>query len=1389
VDHITVDCDAISVIITTPDMTESKKNAIREFLFVLGSESTLRCGIPNSATGHGKINSIFSCYGKKCQHLPKVLESGDEMVVTDIPCKIAIDCSCKVKMIKALRKKGVHLLPAQDNGICFNTDAAANKPPYATLVECIIESCRFDSTHMIHVADFGFKLPIEKKEQDKVAPIFDSIKHMREQGISVELAQMDVAFVCHAPEGSLLQLSKAEAEEEETEDDDEVEDEVNDESVIDDAKFTMYAIHPQDKLKGEKLKPSDIRGTIRLQKSEAVWNKDKPITLSSNREVLQHFHDVHEESQTSTDETQSINKSNIYSVKLYSTEAHVLLQFRSKFPTSVKSMYAIGNRTISYLKNLLGTIETAANIVFERESNCSFGLRIEFSIRPKHGDNLRTKGHYNDILLHVCLGIEDLCRSKQHNVKLHYIRARDVETHYLRLLSQAKALLRFRHERKFNEIYRHPKFSMWLQAHLTSLLMTIGLSTEYQLKYFYKWMEDINRYDPYEMIPTQEEDTSRNRDSMVWRIMRKINDCCGEVFLNHSDRLHFTHYIETFISSSPHGVLKTRASYKLLSFKCKLQLPDAIMESFIPAMNELLPEEDNEHSTQIPSDDGTEDEDEDEEEFVSFPIDRTDKESMPRDPISQAMYALMQISSIANPERRGFTSSLCYYILKCHQLNGFNHHSIDPTLKDTLEKHIKEGSCTGDQLKNLLSKLKPGVAMRKNFSKKEYLERISELSLFPCEGVQFKITDIGNQEQNEERNNFINKALSADFITTIRHDSTSMTILRNSDNHAVRIRTIDSIICSRYCSSIEFITMKRDQNLYRILASAINTNESMLRYCLHEWITNNTESELQDIFLTDNGTRMSSFEGADTLDSLQKSKEFCIYSNTGNIREMLHRPNHPPGIIIPMISLAYDVDIVFYNYNDSTTKIFKKHNTKLITYTIEGTSVVTRKSCIIVALGQDNIYESRTIAEFRVPPPPQTSNNHTNGLGPLDGRRRQSKIQSEAVGPTKTTQPTFYSAMSVILKSTDPSYFNALDEEDSQDESLGMLPFIVELSSSPTQFNGFSKELRQICPLFSLPLASIVDKLKSTQPKKWTHQMLCPFICMRFKLCFGIFTEENKAKVTYLYGYDPHSNQVQCKRLDGYQTLEDRRETIYFIVRTKGKLIRPISIPFISYKFRIKVYGSLHTKYSYIDSSTYEAIMTTFNDMIVFFDQMIEEADFRPEGDSAPVQVHTHVVCNQTRPTLSHIFQKGINHRALILIFPCQTDESEWDACIVHHPYQHYDAAFDVLHNALPQGRGIYTEHCIKGKHIEECESGFYMILYAFLAHNVKTLNHFRNAMEKILTEEELQSKVRRWIATLLDNQQPDEELPDIPMWINQIIFTANNTLMEFNDLETIARV
>ena len=85
----------------------------------------------------------------------------------------------------------------------------------------------------------------------------------------------------------------------------------------------------------------------------------------------------------------------------------------------------------------------------------------------------------------------------------------------------------------------------------------------------------------------------------------------------------------------------------------------APMEMIIPEINKLLPD-DNEASEQMPSDEYIFDDD----EYTPVPHNQIEMVSLPKDPISQTIYALVQICCMANPERKGFTSSLLYFILR-----------------------------------------------------------------------------------------------------------------------------------------------------------------------------------------------------------------------------------------------------------------------------------------------------------------------------------------------------------------------------------------------------------------------------------------------------------------------------------------------------------------------------------------------------------------------------------------------------------------------------------------------------------------------------------------------------------------------------------------------------
>eukprot|EP00986_Skeletonema_menzelii_P021044 scaffold33004_cov531-Skeletonema_menzelii.AAC.1 len=110
-------------------------------------------------------------------------------------------------MESELNLKGYYLSLSNCNNVCFDAQAAFNKPPYGIMVEAIINSCCIDGVYVIHVADVGSRYPITTEPKSQINKLFQTIQAMKAIGIEVELAQCDIAFVCSIPNGQLVQVS------------------------------------------------------------------------------------------------------------------------------------------------------------------------------------------------------------------------------------------------------------------------------------------------------------------------------------------------------------------------------------------------------------------------------------------------------------------------------------------------------------------------------------------------------------------------------------------------------------------------------------------------------------------------------------------------------------------------------------------------------------------------------------------------------------------------------------------------------------------------------------------------------------------------------------------------------------------------------------------------------------------------------------------------------------------------------------------------------------------------------------------------------------------------------------------------------------------------------
>ena len=166
---ISADVDAFSLVLSTCDMTERKKNTIRDFLLSYDGFGS-GCGIPVRAIGAKKsTDGMFGCHGSMCQHLPAILQ-GKEIQVMDAPLKIGLHESCKQMVIDNLGEKGRYHLPASSHtGVCINTNNAAIKPNFKDLANATIDSCQVKHLpskpiYMIHVAQLGCRSDLPDKK-------------------------------------------------------------------------------------------------------------------------------------------------------------------------------------------------------------------------------------------------------------------------------------------------------------------------------------------------------------------------------------------------------------------------------------------------------------------------------------------------------------------------------------------------------------------------------------------------------------------------------------------------------------------------------------------------------------------------------------------------------------------------------------------------------------------------------------------------------------------------------------------------------------------------------------------------------------------------------------------------------------------------------------------------------------------------------------------------------------------------------------------------------------------------------------------------------------------------------------------------------------------------
>ena len=479
---VKTDMDAISILISTNDMTPERRTGIKEFLNLFGNELTLRATLPNSVIGSSR-EGIFGCReDKKCMHLPPPLQNGEALVIST-PVKIAVHRSCKRRLWKSLKSHDIHFTLSRNNGLCFNPRHAANAANYNKMIEAIVDSCAIQDSnhHVIHVADFGCKLEITPGEQDcPLGKIFTALKKLTQLGIRTQIAQLDFGFSVPARNNKVPNYSWDR-------------DNQNAQSQIkrffkhvSKDVYPTHHVHPN--VKGQDVNLAKRRGTLSLKKKRKEWEKtpnaEDMIRIEHGNEDLNVFffvigqmYSCEQDNNENHMSHVSLSPNSVQSGKVYSSLAHQYLQQRFNFMMKEKHFYAVGRRNMKYLSEYVKRVEEATlNSLRYQFNDCTVYSRVEISIRfPPWDKGMRRVGHYTDYLVHALLAVNELCAGESHSFSVHFHDPVRLVTQVKNMASEVLSYLHFRESLSFNQVYKNERITDWLRMMLSLMMITAGL--------------------------------------------------------------------------------------------------------------------------------------------------------------------------------------------------------------------------------------------------------------------------------------------------------------------------------------------------------------------------------------------------------------------------------------------------------------------------------------------------------------------------------------------------------------------------------------------------------------------------------------------------------------------------------------------------------------------------------------------------------------------------------------------------------------------------------------------------------------------------------------------------------------------------------------------------
>jgi len=624
----------------------------------------------------------------------------------------------------------------------------------------------------------------------------------------------------------------------------------------------------------------------------------------------------------------------------------------------------------------------------------------------------------------------------------------------------------------------------------------------------------------------------------------------------------------------------------------------------------------------------------------------------------------------------------------------------------------------------------------------------------------------------------INLALNQDLSILLVQDHQKALFHRISENIIVEVILQSKVLrpCNEFLSS----TSLEHHNLYYLMSIILHSkSESCMRQILFNTISK-SKKRLQDTFLTSEGITSKFFKKINTLNELENTHQFSLRKQEDTIPKFVMSIRYEPEIIFSFVSYVYQKNIVYYDTLKKTTQVYMFWKSRCIKYTTKGCNWFPTIKSVIVRQDDHKMFKYQQITESESRQP--LINRETSelfSLAPIGGRL-SSEIRLNLLPNRKRTSAGLhiYAAISKLLNNLDERYLENSDHGNWNSDCLGLKSFILELSRSRlTQHQCFHHSVIVHCDLLGAPLRVLASWLLQNHSSQVTHKLLCPLLCLKHhNVMFGVFDYNHRKKETYFYAYNPFLNMVETKKYPNYISLIDRNQTLYlYSSPSRSEYFVPDDSQASYLENNWKWDHSMNGKYCHLGLHGFEhcleQLKVSYNANVFNSHEEMKDYNWRPEYPNCVIK--STKLTDQSKK-LSCFSHSGIPHIALILIFSTSGIAQEWDSCIVHHPNQDEESALSHLSAFLEDSPspGTYNTTCIKGSYVEHCESGFYMLLYAYLAMEANGQNNFLTLMNKAKEEPDLKSKCQQWIQAIMRTKSR-VNLP----WLNQLISHISSNL------------